>query len=74
MKVVTKLLYHYVFIIDKIQKKEIYPYATKQLQHLLRDMRRHLSEKVTLSKQDYIEYLPKMSRTGNPNPSIIEEH
>ncbi|AKE51408.1 CYTH and CHAD domain-containing protein [Kangiella geojedonensis] len=48
---------------DKIQKKEIYPYATKQLQHLLRDMRRHLSEKVTLSKQDYIEYLPKMSRT-----------
>ena len=48
---------------EKIQKKEIYSYATKQLQHLLRDMRRHLSEKVTLSKQDYIDYLPKMTRT-----------
>ncbi|GAA4358090.1 CYTH domain-containing protein [Kangiella marina] len=48
---------------EKIQKKEVYPYATKQLQHLLRDMKRHLSDKVTLSKQDYINYLPKMTRT-----------
>lgn len=48
---------------EKIQKKEVYPYALKQLQHLLRDLRRHLSEKVTFSKQDYIDFLPKMSRT-----------
>lgn len=49
--------------LEKIQKKEVYPYAINQLQHLLRDLKRHLSDKVTLSKQDYINYLPKMSRT-----------
>ncbi|WP_223668647.1 CYTH and CHAD domain-containing protein [Kangiella shandongensis] len=48
---------------EKIQKKEVFPYAIKQLQHLLRDLKRHLADKMTLGKQDYINYLPKMSRT-----------
>lgn len=48
---------------ERVQKKEIFPYAIKQLQHQLLDMKRHLSEKMTLSKQDYINYLAKMSRT-----------
>lgn len=48
---------------ERVQKKEIFPYAIKQLQHQLLDMKRHLSEKITLSKQDYINYLAKMSRT-----------
>ncbi|AOE49164.1 CYTH and CHAD domain-containing protein [Kangiella sediminilitoris] len=47
----------------KILKKEVFPYAIKQLQHLLRDLKRHLSDKVTLSKKEYIHYLPKMLRT-----------
>lgn len=49
--------------LEKIQKKEVFPYARKQLQHLLRDLKRHLSDKVSLTSKDYINYLPKMSRT-----------
>ena len=49
--------------LEKIQKKEVFPYALKQLQHLLRDLKRNLSDKNALKKRDYINYLPKMSRT-----------
>ncbi|NVK22205.1 MAG: CYTH domain-containing protein [Kangiellaceae bacterium] len=44
-------------------QKEIFPFAIRQLQHQLLDLKRHLSEKEALDEKDYLNYLPKMYRT-----------
>ncbi|MBD3654791.1 CYTH and CHAD domain-containing protein [Kangiella sp.] len=44
-------------------KKEIFPFAIRQLQHQLFDIKRHLTGKGELTENDYLAYLPRMYRT-----------
>lgn len=44
-------------------KKEIFPFAIRQLQHQLFDIKRHLTGKEELTENDYLTYLPRMYRT-----------
>ena len=44
-------------------KKEIFPFAIRQLQHQMTDLQRHLGQKEFLDEKSYLLLLPKMYRT-----------